>query len=43
MPLGPYETWDECIEAQKRKGRSDKSARRICGHIEKMTKKEHKE
>lgn len=40
MPLGnKYKTFARCVAAQKRKGKSEQSARRICGHIEKMTKK----
>jgi hypothetical protein len=34
MPLGPYETFGECVGAQKRKGHSDESARKICGSLE---------
>lgn len=36
MPLGPYKTFGECVGAQKKKGKSDLSARKICGQIEKQ-------
>lgn len=39
MPVGPYETFGECVGAQKRKGKSDDSARRICGAMEQETAK----
>jgi hypothetical protein len=39
MPLGPYKTFDECVGAQKREGKNDLSARRICGQLEKNTEK----
>lgn len=35
MPLGPYATFDQCVLAQKKKGKNDLSARKICGQIEK--------
>lgn len=35
MPLGPYKTFDQCVLAQKKKGKDDLSARKICGQIEK--------
>lgn len=41
MPVGSYGTFDECVAAQKRKGHSDESARRICGAIERNMKKSH--
>ena len=34
MPLGPYETFGECVGAQKRKGHTDEEARKICGAME---------
>jgi hypothetical protein len=37
MPLGKYKTFGECVGAQKRDGKDDLSARRICGQIEKNT------
>jgi hypothetical protein len=43
MPLGSYEDWAECIKAQRKKGHSKESAERICGHIEKQTKKAQRE
>lgn len=42
MPVGPYKTFGSCVAAQKRKGHSDESARKICGAIEQKTKKKHK-
>jgi hypothetical protein len=37
MPLGPYSTFADCVSAQKRKGHSDESARKICGSLEQQT------
>ena len=37
MPVGQYKTFGECVGAQKRDGKDDLSARRICGQIEKKT------
>jgi hypothetical protein len=37
MPLGPFKTFGECVGAQKREGKNDLSARRICGELEKKT------
>lgn len=34
MPLGPYKKWDDCIAAQRKKGHSLESAKKICGSIE---------
>ena len=34
MPLGPYSSFSECVGAQKRKGKSDESARKICGAMQ---------
>ena len=34
MPVGPYSDFGTCVGAQKRKGYSDESARKICGAIE---------
>ena len=34
MPVGPYATFGECVASQRRRGRSEESARRICGAIE---------
>lgn len=42
MPVGPYETFDECVKDQISLGHSEESARRICGYIEKKTKEAHK-
>uniref|UniRef100_A0A6M3L8F9 Capsid protein n=1 Tax=viral metagenome TaxID=1070528 RepID=A0A6M3L8F9_9ZZZZ len=42
MPIGPYKDFGACVAAQKKKGKSDESARKICGHIEKMSKGKEK-
>ena len=34
MPLGPYEDFGQCVQAQKLKGKSDESARAICGKMQ---------
>jgi hypothetical protein len=34
MPLGPYEDFGQCVQAQKMKGHSDESAHKICGAME---------
>ena len=34
MPLGKWESFGQCVGAQKRMGHSDESARKICGSIE---------
>ncbi len=39
MPVGPYPTFDACVVAQKRQGKSDESARAICGMLEQESKK----
>jgi len=39
MPVGPYKTFAACVAAQRRKGRSETSARKICGAIEKKSRK----
>lgn len=39
MPLGPYRNWDECIKDQRKKGKSQVSAEKICGYIESQTRK----
>ena len=38
MPIGPYKDFGACVAAQKKKGHSDESAKKICGEIEKRTK-----
>jgi hypothetical protein len=39
MPLGPWKDFGSCVAAQKEKGYSDESAKKICGSIEaKMSK-----
>jgi hypothetical protein len=42
MPVGPYKTFDSCVAAQKRKGKSNESARKICGEIEKRSNQSKK-
>lgn len=37
MPVGPYETFGECLAAQQKKGKSKDSASKICGEMEKRT------
>jgi len=37
-PVGPYATFDVCVTAQMKKGKSKSSAQAICGAIEKRTK-----
>ncbi len=39
MPIGPFKDFADCVGAQKRKGKSDESARKICGALEKVSKK----
>jgi len=39
MPVGPYKTFAACVAAQKKKGKSETSARKICGEIEKRSKR----
>ncbi len=43
MPVGKYETFAQCVSDQKARGHDEDSAQRICGHIEKMTKKGRKD
>ena len=38
-PVGPYKSFGSCVGAQKRKGRGEESARKICGSIEQKTRK----
>ena len=45
MPFAGYKNFQACITAQKKKGKSDESARKICGYLQKkaegsMTEKE---
>ena len=42
MPVGNYKTFGTCVAAQKRKGKSDEAARKICGSIEQKSKKSRK-
>ena len=41
MPVGPYKTFGQCVAAQKKKGKSDESARKICGKMEKQTQSDY--
>ena len=34
VPLGPYSDFGQCVQAQKLKGKSDESARAICGKMQ---------
>jgi hypothetical protein len=34
MPLGPYQTFGDCVRAQQNKGHSKESAEKICGAME---------
>ena len=38
MPIGPYADFAACVAAQKKKGKSDEAAHKICGYIEKKVK-----
>jgi hypothetical protein len=38
VPVGPYPSFEACVAAQRRKGRSEEAARRICGAIERGAK-----
>ena len=42
MPVGPYKTFAACVRAQMKKGKSKEAAEKICGAIERDTKKAHK-
>lgn len=37
MPMGPYSDFESCIKDQKSKGKSEETARKICGFIKKKT------
>jgi len=39
MPIGPYKNFDDCMKDMKSKGKNMDSAAKICGEIEKRTKK----
>lgn len=43
MPVGPYKTFAACIAAQKKKGKSDEAARKICGKMQKTSHDSKKE
>jgi len=38
MPFAGYETWDDCVIAQMKKGKTKKEAEKICGFLEKKSK-----
>ena len=35
MPFAGYKDFSSCVAAQKKKGKSDESARKICGYLQK--------
>jgi hypothetical protein len=39
MPVGPYRTFGECVKEQMLEGYSRAAAERICGALEKETKR----
>jgi hypothetical protein len=41
VPIGPYENFAACLQAQKKKYDAD-IARKVCGKIEQNTKGAHK-
>lgn len=41
-PIGPYEDFDECVDAQRAKGNSKNSSERICGEMESENNKDDK-
>jgi hypothetical protein len=41
MPIGPYPDFAACVAAQKRRGKSDEAAHKICGYIEHKVKQAH--
>lgn len=41
MPIGPYKNFADCVAAQKSKGKSEESAKKICGSIEKKAKEKN--
>jgi hypothetical protein len=41
MPIGPYPDFAACVAAQKKRGKSDEAAHKICGYIEHQVKKAH--
>jgi len=43
MPIGPYETFGECLAAQQKKGKSKDSASKICGEMEKRSTQQQKQ
>ena len=42
MPVGPYKTFSACVRAMRGRGHSPVAARRICGKMEKDSKKKRK-
>ena len=38
MPIGPYKNFAACVAAQRRKGKSEEAAKKICGEIEKRSR-----
>lgn len=41
MPIGPYPDFAACVAAQKKRGKSDESAHKICGYLEQKAKHKH--
>lgn len=41
MPIGPYADFAACVAAQKKRGKSDDSAHKICGYLEQKAKHKH--
>jgi hypothetical protein len=39
MPLGPWATFQDCVDAQMEKGYPEENARRICGYIKQRIEK----
>lgn len=37
MPFAGYKNFAACVAAQKKKGKSDKSAKKICGYLKNKT------
>ena len=38
MPIGPYPDFATCVAAQKKKGKDDNAAKKICGFLEKQSR-----
>jgi hypothetical protein len=42
LPIGPYKDFDDCVKAQLKKGKSEESAKKICGALEQRTSESDK-